>query len=119
MQATSFLQSAPMPQPYIENGRLRIPIDADKKFRWWEDGGQDVWTTLDELGIAETERGNYLQAYLLEHVIPNDKYVAIEINLQPGEPPSVSIIHDTTLPPKAVPFDFKQDQQKTHSQKGL
>ena len=40
---------------YLDNqGRLRIPLDADDKYRWWQ-GGQSVFATLLELGASDKE----------------------------------------------------------------
>lgn len=40
---------------YLDNqGRLRIPLDADDKYRWWQ-GGQSVFETLLELGASDKE----------------------------------------------------------------
>ena len=40
---------------YLDNqGRLRIPLDTDDKYRWWQ-GGQSVFATLLELGASDKE----------------------------------------------------------------
>lgn len=40
-----------VPTPYLtEEGELRIPLNTLPRFRWWQEGGQSVWTTLAELG---------------------------------------------------------------------
>ncbi len=41
--------------PYLDDqGRLRIPLDADDKCRYWS-GGQSVFTTLLELRASDKE----------------------------------------------------------------
>ena len=43
------------PLPFLDDqGRLRIPLDADEKYRWWQ-GGQSVFATLLELGASDKE----------------------------------------------------------------
>ncbi len=43
------------PLPFLDDlGRLRIPLDADEKYRWWQ-GGQSVFETLLELGASDKE----------------------------------------------------------------
>ena len=37
-----------------DQGRLRIPLDADDKYRYWS-GGQSVFATLLELGASNKE----------------------------------------------------------------
>ncbi|CAK8716880.1 hypothetical protein GKODMF_08485 [Candidatus Electrothrix gigas] len=37
-----------------DKGRLRIPLDADDKYRYWA-GGQSVFATLLELGASDKE----------------------------------------------------------------
>lgn len=37
-----------------DQGRLRIPLDADDKYRYWA-GGQSVFDTLLELGASDKE----------------------------------------------------------------
>lgn len=42
-------------KPFLDNqGRLRIPLDAPDKYRWWA-GGQSVFETLLELKASEQE----------------------------------------------------------------
>ncbi|MCI5123514.1 MAG: hypothetical protein D3925_03325, partial [Candidatus Electrothrix sp. AR5] len=41
--------------PYLDDqGRLRIPLDADDKYRYWS-GGQSAFETLLELGASDRE----------------------------------------------------------------
>jgi hypothetical protein len=43
------------PLPFLDDqGRLRIPLDADDKYRWWQ-GGQSPFATLLELGASDKE----------------------------------------------------------------
>ena len=43
------------PLPFLDNqGKLRIPLDADDKYRYWS-GGQSVFETLLELGASDRE----------------------------------------------------------------
>ncbi|XOF35299.1 MAG: hypothetical protein ACL93V_08450 [Candidatus Electrothrix sp. YB6] len=43
------------PLPFLDDlGRLRIPLDADDKYRYWS-GGQSVFATLLELGASDKE----------------------------------------------------------------
>ncbi|MCI5223086.1 MAG: hypothetical protein D3924_10520 [Candidatus Electrothrix sp. AR4] len=43
------------PLPFLDDqGKLRIPLDADDKYRWWQ-GGQSVFATLLELGASDKE----------------------------------------------------------------
>ncbi len=43
------------PLPFLDDqGRLRIPLDADDKYRYWQ-GGQSVFATLLELGASGKE----------------------------------------------------------------
>jgi hypothetical protein len=43
------------PLPFLDDqGRLRIPFDADDKYRYWQ-GGQSVFATLLELGASDKE----------------------------------------------------------------
>ena len=37
-----------------DQGRLRIPLDADDKYRYWQ-GGQSVFATLLELDASDKE----------------------------------------------------------------
>ncbi|WLE99062.1 MAG: hypothetical protein QTN59_09530 [Candidatus Electrothrix communis] len=37
-----------------DQGRLRIPLDTNEKYRWWQ-GGQSVFATLLELGTSDRE----------------------------------------------------------------
>ncbi|WP_339138695.1 MAG: hypothetical protein WGN25_10200 [Candidatus Electrothrix sp. GW3-4] len=56
----AFLQSGSArrhesPLPFLDDqGRLRIPLDADDKYRYWQ-GGQSVFATLLELGASDKE----------------------------------------------------------------
>jgi|SRR3990167_9283949 len=40
------------PLPYLDNGILRIPFDSPQKYHWWN-RGQDICTTLKELGRCD------------------------------------------------------------------
>ena len=43
------------PLPFLDDqGKLRIPLNADKKYRYWS-GGQSVFATLLELGASDRE----------------------------------------------------------------
>ncbi|MCI5143183.1 MAG: hypothetical protein D3909_15940 [Candidatus Electrothrix sp. ATG1] len=43
------------PLPFLDDqGRLRIPLDADDKYRYWS-GGQSVFATLLELDASDKE----------------------------------------------------------------
>lgn len=43
------------PLPFLDDqGRLRIPLNADDKYRYWS-GGQSVFATLLELGASDRE----------------------------------------------------------------
>ncbi|MCP4695812.1 MAG: hypothetical protein GY862_03025 [Gammaproteobacteria bacterium] len=43
------------PLPFLDDqGRLKIPLDADDKYRYWQ-GGQSVFATLLELGASDKE----------------------------------------------------------------
>ncbi|MCI5131376.1 MAG: hypothetical protein D3904_07580 [Candidatus Electrothrix sp. EH2] len=43
------------PLPFLDDqGKLRIPLDADDKYRYWS-GGQSVFATLLELGASDRE----------------------------------------------------------------
>ena len=58
-----------LPSPYLtEHGELRIPIDCERKYRWWQ-GGQSVRETLIELGAPEQVIEKYVQT-------PSDKRLA-------------------------------------------
>lgn len=42
-------------KPFLDDqGKLRIPLDADDKYRYWS-GGQSVFATLLELGASDRE----------------------------------------------------------------
>jgi hypothetical protein len=40
------------PKPYLINNELRIPMNSDPKYHWWN-GGQDLEVTLRELNAPE------------------------------------------------------------------
>lgn len=85
------------PRPYLdEDGRLRIPIDTDPKYRWWEEGGQDVWDTMIELEVPEKERLRVFRLYARENLPsnPNCRYVRIYFDPQCG----VTVTHNVELP---------------------
>lgn len=66
-------------KPYLEDGLLHIPLDAEAKYRWWEDG-QSVWDTLLQLGVAEKHVKRILNLYYLEHRPPQERYTLIEFD---------------------------------------
>ena len=46
--------------PYIDaSGCLHIPFNAPKKYRWWQQGGQSVLDTLEELGANKAIKAKY------------------------------------------------------------
>ena len=47
--------------PYIENGRLVIPLMTAPKYRWWQ-GGQSIIETLDEIGASNEVKSKYFPA---------------------------------------------------------
>jgi len=44
--------------PCIYGGKLHIPWNAPKKYRWWQ-GGQTIMATLEELGAEEEVKAKY------------------------------------------------------------
>ncbi len=73
-----------MTKPYIDDDRrLRIPVDAEPKYRWWDDG-QSVWETLGELGVPENERRRFIQLYAAESVASSPSFVRMELNGEGG-----------------------------------
>lgn len=41
------------PKPHInQHGDLVIPFNSDRRYRWWEDGGQRISETLAELYVS-------------------------------------------------------------------
>lgn len=45
--------------PYIDQGTLAIPFQSPKKYRWWQEGGQSILETLDELGVGNEIKKKY------------------------------------------------------------
>ena len=46
--------------PFISmSGCLCIPWNSPKKYRWWQQGGQSVMETLEELGANEEVKAKY------------------------------------------------------------
>jgi len=51
-----------MSKPYLtDKGTLVIPMDVDRKYKWWVWGGQSLEETLKELGASQEIIDRYVQ----------------------------------------------------------
>jgi len=53
------LQEEKPHKPYLINGELRIPMNSDPKYHWWN-GGQDLKETLEELNAPPEVMKKYV-----------------------------------------------------------
>jgi len=68
LQSGSERRRTEHPLPFLDDqGRLRIPLDADEKYRYWS-GGQSVFETLLELGASDKE----IEAHIGPIATPED-----------------------------------------------
>lgn len=60
-EALLSLAAQDKPRPWLTpSGELRIPFGSDRRYWWWA-GGQDLLTTLRELGASEATLARYVQ----------------------------------------------------------